>query len=65
MPKLQFKGKQFVYDHQLTVHYHALVIDERSSLAAPKGGIRHHSNVTTCRGTPHHTSAQSILATSS
>jgi len=36
MPTLEFKGKQFVYAHHLTVPFRPLVIDEKKSLP-PKG----------------------------
>ncbi|MGD0861034.1 MAG: site-specific DNA-methyltransferase [Terracidiphilus sp.] len=35
MPELQFKGKEFVYNHHLTVPYHPLVPDAAKSVGAP------------------------------
>lgn len=34
MPELQFKGKEFVYNHHLSVPYHALVADPTKSLGS-------------------------------
>jgi adenine-specific DNA-methyltransferase len=36
MPALDFKGKQFVYAHHLTVPFRQLHIDAKNSI--PKGG---------------------------
>jgi adenine-specific DNA-methyltransferase len=37
MPSLDFKGKQFVYTHHLTVPFRELVVDAKKSLPAAKG----------------------------
>ena len=37
MPSLDFKGKQFVYTHHLTVPFRELVVDAKKSLPAKKG----------------------------
>ena len=37
MPSLDFKGKQFVYTHHLTVPFRELVVDAKKSLPAEKG----------------------------
>jgi adenine-specific DNA-methyltransferase len=35
MPELQFKGKEFVYNHHLTVPYHPLEMDASKSIGKP------------------------------
>ena|ERR1700687_2977079 len=35
MPELQFKGKEFVYNHHLTVPYRPLVMDASKSIGKP------------------------------
>lgn len=37
MPSLEFKGKQFIYTHHLSVPFRELVPDEKKSVAAPGG----------------------------
>ena len=36
MPELQFKGKEFVYNHHLTVPFRLLVMDETKGIGAPR-----------------------------
>ena len=52
MPELQFKGKEFVYNHHLTVPYRPLVPDAVKSVWAPslnENLIVHGGNLPTLR----------------
>lgn len=48
MPELVFKGKEYVYNHHLTVPYRPLLPDAKKSIGTADLGGNLVSTVTTC-----------------